>query len=377
MRRLLPAALAWVLPTLVTAQGTRLTPSFSATEMYDGNLFVSASDPQASIVHRVGPRAEIERRSAAFSLVGRHEIDVEYLHALPEGGIQFARQLGSIKLRHRPDRRLALVADAAYVDTRAPVELGPVTGFDQGRVRGRHLSIGPGVEYEVGPRTLTDASYEFARDAIVDTDTDAHVARAGVAYRFTRADTGSARGLFREYVFDGDTTAPSQVVLLGWTRQFARRTSASLHAGPRFRHVEVEGVEATASLGQGVGPVELEADYTRAEATSIGLPGSLETDAATFSVTLRLEPSELRARATLAQTRGPALEADVLDTRLAATTKIQPWLSIELSLGLTWQRLDTATAPVTGGAASGKGEQVFHDVVALTLVAAPPKPLEL
>lgn len=377
MRRVLPAALALVLPTVVAAQRTQLTPSFEVTEMYDGNLFVSASDPQASVVHRFGPRVEIDRRTAALSLVGRYEIDAEYLHALSQEGAQFARQLGSIELRHRPDGRLTFEGDAAYLDTRAPVELGVVTGFDRGRVRARRLSLGPSVDYELDRRTRGDVGYAFVRDYITGSITDAHVAQTGVAHRFTRADTGSARMLLREFVFDGHTTSPSQVALFGWTRRFARRTSASVHAGPRFRRAEAEGVEAAASVRQGVGDVELEADYTRAETTSIGLPGSLETDAGVLSATLRVDPSVSRVSATRARTHGASLEADVVATRVETTVQVHPWLSVGLSLAFTWQRLEASPAAGGAGAVTGSGERVFHDVAALTLVVAPPKPVEL
>jgi hypothetical protein len=51
---------------------------------------------------------------------------------------------------------------------------------------------------------------------------------------------------------------------------------------------------------------------------------------------------------------------------------------VDLSLALTWQRLVLTSAPGSTAVASTAGSgRVFHDLLALTLVVAPPKPLEL
>lgn len=379
MRRLLPAAflLALLTPTVAAAQRTSLAPSFEISAMYDDNLFVSATDPRGSVVHRFGPRVEIDRRSANLSLVGRYEIDAEYLHALAQEGVQFARQLGSIRLGYRPHQRVGLEGDLVYLDTRAPVELGPATGFDRGRLRARRLSLTPSVSYAFDRRTRGDIGYALSRDYISDSITDAHVVQAGIAHRLTRADTASARLLLREFVFDADTTPPSQVAMLGWTRRFGRRTSASLSAGPRFRRAELEGIEATASVRHGIDRAELEGRYTRTETTSVGLPGALETDTAALSASLRLRPTVSSVTATYVRAHGAALDAEVFDIRAETTAQIHPWLSIGLSLTLTWQQLDTAATIGAAAGLRGSGQFVSHDLVAVRLVVAPPKPVEL
>jgi hypothetical protein len=380
MKRALTAALALVLPTAVAAQSTTITPSFAASEMYDSNLFVSASNPRQTLVDRFGPRLELARRSEAFSLVGDYVLDAEYLHARPEDGIHVARQLGAIKLRYRPTKKLVFEADAGYLDTLTPVELSTVTALDRGRVRAHHLSLGSSVIYQVDRHLTGELGYLFSRDDLLNLTADSHAAKADVAYRFTRTDTGSATLLFREFIFNGAALEPSQVTLLGWTRRFARRTSVAVHAGPRFRNAKTEGVEADATVHQGVGRAELDASYTRAETMTIGLPGTFETDAAAVSSALRVKPSLFRATAGVARTHGPGLQADVLHTRVDATTQVYPWLSVELSLTFTWQRFELAPAAL-GASAVAVGavpsNRVFHDLVALALVVAPPKALEL
>jgi hypothetical protein len=379
MRIALLAALALVLPTsVVAAQSTRIEPSFAASETYDGNLFVSPIDPRQTMVHRFGPRVEIDRRTEKLSLIGNYSLDAEYLQELPAEGIHIARQLGSIKLRYRPMRPLTIDADAAYLDTRTPLELSTVTALDRGRVRARRLSLGSAVHYRIDRRASSEIGYLFDRDELLGLTADSHVAKAGGAYQLTRADTGSASVLLRQFIFNGHALAPSQVALLGWTRKLARRASASVHAGPRFRSGQVDGLEADASVRQGFGRTELEASYTRAETIAIGLPGSFETDAAALSATLRVERNLFRAGAGVARTHGATLQADVLHTRIEATTQVHPWLSVQLSLALTWQRLEAAavaSAPTVPSAIPSN--HVFHDLVALSLVVAPPKALEL
>lgn len=378
MRMALLAALAWFLPTVAVAQSVTMAPSFAASEMYDDNLYVSASDRQATFVHRFGPRLTIERNVATLSLVGRYEIDAEYLQSFPDQGLQYARQLGSLKLEHRPTQRLALNCDAAYLDTRNSVELRTVTTLDRGRVRSRSFSVAPSVHYALDRRMQAELGYSFMRDSIRESTTYAHVAKAEVVRRITRTDSGSAGVLLRHMVFDGDSLAPSEVALLGWTHLFARRTNVAAHAGPRFRGVQPEGVEADAAVRHGFDQTELEGRYTRAETTTVGLPGALQTDAAALSATSRLKPFVFRSSAGFASTHGAALRADVVDTLLEATAQVTPWLSVDLAFFFAWQRLKTPSVTPTGAKPSGSGvTHMFHDVLALTLVVMPPKPLEL
>lgn len=382
MRTVFPAALAWLVPTIVAAQSTSLTPSFSVSETYDDNLFVSASHRQGSFVQGFGPRVQLDRLDKTFSLVGRYALDAEYLTGVPTEGIVIARQLGALDCRYQPMKHLTLKADAAYLETRSSVEFSPATALDRGRVPARRFSVGPTVGYAFDRRTHGDLGYTFSRDSLLGLTTDAHLANAAVAHQFTRLDTGSATVLVREYVFSGAALSPSEVALLGWTRKLAPRTSVAVQAGPRFRQVDPEGVEVAASLHQGIGRTELEASYTRAETATSGLPGSFETDAAMLSATVhttRWKPSALQANAGFARTHGTELQADVLHTRLSALTQVHPWLSVELALSLSWQRVQTA--PVAGTASSAASaasdSHMFHDIASLTLVVAPPKPLEL
>jgi hypothetical protein len=377
-RAAFPATLAWVLPTVVAAQSVTIEPSFAASEMYDDNLYVSASDRQQTFLHRFGPRLAIERNNAVLSLVGRLEIDAEYLQALPAQGVLVARKLGSLKLRHRPMKRLAFEYDVAYLDTLDSVEIRTAATLDRGRIRSRRFSVGPSVHYEIDRRTKAEVGYLFERGLILGSATDVHVARAEAVHRFARTDSGSAGVLLRHLVFDRDALPASEVALLGWTHLFARRTSVSMHAGPRFRGIKPEGVEADASVRHGFDQTELEASYTRAETATIGIPGSLQTDGAALSATLSAEPIVFRSRVGIARTHGAGLRADVADALIEAKAQVNPWLSAGISFSFTWQQLEAWSLTSTAATHNGDGiTHVFHDVIALTLVVAPPTPLEL
>jgi hypothetical protein len=377
MRSALPAALTLVLPTMVAAQQLHITPSFAVTETYDGNLFVSESDPQRTLLHRFGPRMEVERRTPVTSLVGRYELDAEYVHALAREGLLVARQLGSLTIHAEPTRRLVLEGDAAYIDTRSPTELGAVTTLDQGRIRAQRFSIGASSAYALNRRTHADLGYRLTLDDAAGLRMDAHLANAGLRRRFTRHDTGEVQALVREFVVDGSTRPLVEVLLLGWSRKLARRTSATVRAGPRFSGLEADGVEADAALLHGLDRTELEARYARTQTVSPGVRGPLETDSAALSATVTVRPSALRSSIGVSQSRGAAVVADVLYAQVAAGTRIHPWLEAELAVGLTWQRLGTDTASGVAGASDQSTTHTFHDVVALTLVVAPPEPFQL
>src|SRR5262249_48615992 len=97
MKTALPALLALVLPAIAAAQSASISPLVAASEIYDGNLFATAQQPRRSLVHRLGPRVQLDARSRPFALVGSYTLDAEYVQALPQQGIQLARQLGSLQ----------------------------------------------------------------------------------------------------------------------------------------------------------------------------------------------------------------------------------------------------------------------------------------
>jgi hypothetical protein len=397
MRFALPVALAWLVPALVAAQSASLSPSFAASEIYDGNVFATSSHPKASLVHRFGPRAEVDLRAAPFELDARYLLDADYVQAVPDAGLQLARQTGTLQLRYRPMKRLTLQTEATYLDTRTLVAFGatpialdgrptppPVrtgldarTALDRGRIRARRLSVNPYAEYRVDRRTRVEAGYVFSQDTVLGLQTDAHVGRAEADYRFTRADTGSTTLVVRKFLFDMGTLAPSQVVLVGWSHRFARRTDAGVRVGPRFRDVALDGVEAEATVRHGFRRLLLELTYTRGETVTLGLPGAREIDEAALRAGLKLGVGLFSLTSGVARTHGSGIRADMEYTQLSATAPVHPWIALALSFALSWQQLAPTSSSSTAAPLPGVGTgQVFHDVIALTAVVAPPEPLQ-
>lgn len=313
----------------VTAQaGFFATSSCSLAEVYDDNLFLSASQPQEDIISRLSPTIEAGYRSIPLTLQGRYILDAESYVRHTELDTNRARAHTTLDFRYQPTRLLTVSADASYTETQRPGELNLETGVALERAQAERLSLGPAVVYRFDSLTLGTAAYIFTRDTLAGgLGTDTHTATLGFNRRIAPQDTAGVGYTFRRFVFGDTDAATSHVFTVSGTHVFTTRTIASFMGGPRFSDGSIDP-EVSASIRHTLKRGELSLGYARSQTTVIGQAGAVDTRTYGAAVAYALRPSlELRAVPSfLSSTRG-ALRADVYRMSLEANYGIgKSWL---------------------------------------------------
>lgn len=324
-------ALGCSLPaSVVVAQtGFLLTPSLSATEVYDDNIFFSATGEREDFVSRVSPSLEVGYRSTPVTLEARHTFDVERYARNPALDSSDARRHSTADIEYRPTRLLTLEADASHTETRRPGELTGDTGLELGRARAARDSTGLSLSYRLGPRTDVSMSYEFMRDDLAGgIETDTHTATLRMERRISPRGTTSLGYTQRRFLFDGEDTTISRVATLGWTYDLTRRTSLSLIGGPRSTDGSVEP-EISATVTHVLERGELSATYARSRSTVIGRADTVATERLAAAAAYSLSPAlELRAAPSLAISTSDAAQAEVYSMDLEASYRMSRNMSL-------------------------------------------------
>lgn len=343
--------------------GFYVTPSLGVGQVYDDNLFSTSSDRKRDFISRFSPGMEAGYRSAPLTLLGRYSFDAEVYAEHPELNDPQVRQEAGLEFRYLPTRVLTLGLNGSYLRTLTPSELNVTTGIVAGRVRAQRISTTPSGTVRFDPLTTGTVDYTFVHDDVSGgSTTDTHTANVGVDRRITAQDTGSLGYNFRQFDFDGGTTA-SHAFILGWTRDLTPQTSIALRAGPRFSEGSVDP-EVSATIRHRLREGDLSFAYARTQTTAIGLAGSVNTESFTAAARYRplrflevsLTPGFFRSTRT-AELRAYRVSLD-------ASYRITEWLSLVGSyvFGLQRGRLDAG--PPAG--------EVHRNVVFLRLVAAYP-----
>lgn len=351
------------LPAAAMAQGGFFaTPSCALTEVYDDNLFLSASQPEEDFISRLSPAIEAGYRSVPLILKGRHIVDAESYARHSDLDTSRARAHTGIDFRHQLTRLLTLSADANYTRTQRPGELNTETGIALERAHAERLSLGLAAAYRFDPATTGTAAYTFTRDELAGgLGTDTHTTVLSLNRRVTPRDAASVAYTFRRFLFDGVDAVTSQVVAVGWTQALSARTTATLVGGPRFSEGSTDP-ELSASVRHIRKRGELSLGYTRSQSTIIGQAGTVDTQ--TFGAAAAYSPGpswEVRAAPSwLSSARGD-LQTDVYRMHLDAHYRVAKFLSLLGSYQLSVQR---------GSLDAPGGEEVARTVVLLGIVLA-------
>ncbi len=364
-RQALLLLLTVLVPTAAHAQaGFYVTPSFSVAEIYDDNVFVSATRRESDVISRVSPGLQIGYQSAPLTLVGRYTLDAEVYPKHPELTAADARQQAAAEVRYLPDPRLTLSLDATYMTTQTPGEFNTDTGLQTGRVPARRVSAMPALAYKLDPISTVTGDYTFAEDNSGSVRTDIHGVDLGYERRFTARDTGSLRYAFRHFSFP-DGTSNAHVLLLGWTRDIMPLTTVALQAGPRFSDGSLDP-EIAVSIRRTFKHGEVSLGYTRTQATVVGETGVVETESVGATLVYRPLPSlEIRVvPGFFVSTRGD-LEAKVYRVAVEAAYQITKWLSLTGSYQFSLQRGNLVPN-------ANRNEEIERNVLGLSLVAVYP-----
>ena len=367
-----------MLPADVRAQGSiDVRPSAAITELYDSNLFGTASSPQADFITRFTPSVDSDYRSPRLRIAGRYTFDAERYDTRADLSSMDARQHGAFDVRYALTPGAALSANAEISKTRMPGELLDQMEMILPRARASRVTGGTMFTRELDPRTGGTAEYAFSEDRIHGGVTvRAHKARLAAERRpsartSARIEYRAEQDSFRP--FDSLKARPealmttsavsSHALTCGWTREVTERVSLSVNAGPRLTDGRL-APELSMSLHSRLDRGEVSMDYRRTQTTVIGVARPVDIQNVTSRVvwgarrglSVRATPGFLRSSA-----RG--LRTDVYRIGFGLEYPIGKTLSFDMAFDTNVQ--------------SGRLHQVFADgrisrhTASIRLVATP------
>jgi hypothetical protein len=292
------------------AQGVfELHPSLSLAQLYDSNLFSTASDRQSDFITRLTPAVATTYRTVPLVLSGRYTADLERFVNHPELTRPDARQQGTAGLAYRPTPRLSLAADLEVTRTRTPGDLSLETGLAVPRSRASRTAARAALTRQIAPRSEGVVEYAFREDDIERGLTVRNHAAAvkarhrlsprlsmGVDYRVAQHLFGPSAGL-------PVSSVVSHTLSAGWRRAMTPRVSLALGAGPRLTDGSL-APELSASVQYLGAAADLSLSYGRTQTTVIGVAAPVDTEhvtgaaawAFTRDVTVRLAPAFFHSR---------------------------------------------------------------------------------
>ena len=190
------------------------TPSFTASAVYDDNLFSSVDEPLEETYLRFTPGIHLTYRSTrTLTLNAGYSFEAERFPERPEFDDTFARQRAAAGFTHRLTSRSTWSLSAGYVNSRTR----------------RDLVEDIGADFRPGRAESLNGSLSFNR-------------------RLTASDTLTLGYAFQGFAFGEDNeTSKSHLPTLGWIHDFTRQTSLTARIGPRY----IEG-NARADFSTGI-----------------------------------------------------------------------------------------------------------------------------
>jgi hypothetical protein len=318
-------------------EGFRFSPSFSAAQVYESNLFSTPVDRQADLIMRVTPGIATERRSTVWTLAGRYSLDIERFADHPALTSMDARQHGILGLGYRPTRRLALDADAEITRTRAPGELNADTGLAYARARAARTTVHSLITRHLDALTSGRLEYTFSQDRVAGAvDIRTHTARVGADRHWSSRDEVSVDYRVQQMLFGfagaGTSAATSHALSFGWNRAFSRSVRLSLAGGPRVTNGST-APDLAADVRYHLSPIDLSLAYARTQATVIGLAGTADTQSATAAAAWSLRRSlRIIVSPAFVRSQHAALQATVYRLALDASHPVGRDLSIAFAV---------------------------------------------
>jgi hypothetical protein len=342
----------------------RLNPVFSATAVYDSNLFLASAETSDDFITRASPGVEGEYHSPRFSLLGRYVFDLERFDAHPELTTVDAGQHAAIALRTNRSRRLTFAVDAAMERTRTPGELSAVTGLTLARARAEHVEVHPAIVRQVNPVTEATVDYTWTDDRLDGgITTSVHRASLAIDRHVSRRDIVDVRYGVRMFLFERENWLTSHAVSLGWSRHIAREALLELRGGP----VLTEGRQAPemlASLRYTPGPSELSVTYARTQTTLVGVASILDTQSITASAARMLSKRvRIRIAPGLFRTTNETLRADAARLTVEAERPVTGQLALRTTYEAAFQRGSSIAAPFVNS--------ISRHLVQFSVIAAP------
>lgn len=309
-----------IAPATVWAQADAYSRvSFSASQMYDSNLFATPDSgvPQADYISRVGPTLEAGYRSVPIEFDIRYELLAErYLdhHDLNDN---LARQDAMVAVRYAPYGRFRASFNAQFVQTQNPSEFNIDSLLSVGRMPSERLMATASAAYNWTDATRVSAGHTFGRDLMSGGFTSTTISsEIGIVRRTGDRSRYRADYQFRQVAFKHGSPVVSHVVTAGRSYSMTPRTILDVAAGPRFTAGRIRP-EMTAALSRQVSWGELSIALFRTELTAFGEQGTIDVHrvavSSTAQVTRRLTLTAMPAftHSVQADRRAPVYSVDV------------------------------------------------------------------
>jgi len=338
-----------MLPAGLSAQSSLdIRAAAAVTELYDSNIFSSASSPEGDVMTRVTPSFAAGYRDPRLRISGRYTFDAERYTRHAELSSVDARQQGAVDMTYALTSRVVWGANAEIATTRTPGELFVQTGLMLPRARTSRVTGRSKLTREWDSRTDGTAEYVFSEDRIHGGITvRTHAASFGAVRRLSsrtsaRIEYRAAQDSFLDTPsVTADTLSTTSVLshalVAGWSRAVTGRVRIAVTAGPRLIDARF-APELLLSLHSHRDRGDVSLSYQRTQTTVIGVARPLDVEAVTGQLvwgsgrgpSARVTPAFLRNRAF-------GLRTDVYRVAVGVDYPIGQRLSLDLAVDTSMQ----------------------------------------
>jgi hypothetical protein len=342
----------------------QVSPLFGAAQEYDSNLFSTPFDRQADFITRISPGVQSDYLSPLLTMSSHYILDVERFANHPELTAMDARQRAAMELAYRPTRRLALAADADFLQTQTPSELNAETNLTLTRAKAERVAAHTSITRRLDMTTAATVDYRFSESRITGgPEIRSHAATIGAEHHRSSRDTVSVNYRFHQFSFE-TSSATSHAVALGWTHAITHRASFSVDGGPRVTNGSPSS-DLSASIHYQFQPGDLSLAYVRTQTTVIGLEGIADAQSVSLTAGWKPRPSlQVRLAPAVFRSTNAALRADVYQLMATVERRIAAGLSLDVVINTNLQHGSLFAALAN--------ETIPHQQVMIRLVAAPP-----
>jgi hypothetical protein len=320
-----PPGSAWAQMSAIpfgAAPGFYVVPSFSLTETYDDNIFISSVHKQSDFITRFVPGLRAGYQSEPFTLLGNYAFTSALYASHSSLDSPTETQVGGLTLKYRPTEVLSLNFDGAYAVTSIPAQLNQpnlallvpaatpsqpnlalpsnqtATSLLTTRETATYYSLVPQVGYRFDALDRGVVTYDYLVYQTRGVLTTTHDGILQFDREVTPQDTAIFKASYRHF-----DTAESPVIsassldsyvgTVGWKHRFTEQLDATLDAGPRFTTgTGISGTlvdaEADATINWRFQLGTASVGYARTEMTAAGFGGTFRSDS--VFVALALEP---------------------------------------------------------------------------------------
>ncbi|HEV3215903.1 MAG TPA: hypothetical protein VGZ27_09285 [Vicinamibacterales bacterium] len=314
----LAGGLACAAPTFAQAR-VELVPSVSFSSTYDNNLFATQNASRDEML-LVTPSLEGYYESPSVRMQSSYSFDAQRAVGHSVLNMLEARRHGMVETSLKMSPQFRVSFDGRYDLSQSPNELNFETNVLLGRQRSTRWQLTPALEYQLRPRTVVTAQYDFTKEAMAQyVDGQMQVIRVGFDRKQTPLITWGIKYLGRRFANGAGAALPlptpfgslnatvvpqsifnlapmpvfysipamsqqSQAVLGEVTWTVGPETSFMVQAGPRISSYGSRMPEVLSTFAKQTRLTKIGLDYWQGETIVLGIPGPVKLESSTARV---------------------------------------------------------------------------------------------